>query len=107
MRFMLALAALLITSSVQAETKLAPWQEKSAEALSSFGKFKEVDWNQNISLWVFVDNDGSDWNSVGNYVCKIIVGNGKPDDVYVGITFWDHQSALAGNGVKYGRNDCR
>ncbi|KZL05539.1 hypothetical protein [Pseudovibrio sp. Ad26] len=106
MRFVLSLAALLFASGVQAETELEPWQEKSAEALSSFNKFKEVSWEQKISLWIFVENDGSDWNSIQSYVCKTLKGNGKPDSAFVVVTFWDHQAALAGNSIQYAKNPC-
>lgn len=106
MRFAITLFVLLFASNVQAETKLEPWQTKSAEALGSFNKFKEVSWEQEISLWIFVDNDGSEWAAVHDYVCQTLKGNGKPDSAFVVVTFWDHQAALAGSPVRYAKQPC-
>lgn len=92
MRVVLFSAALLIgVASANASTfKPAPWQERATTELPKlFGKIKEAQWSQDISLWLAVQRDNTQWDVAGRPICSAMDGFGRPEGAFVIITFLD------------------
>ncbi len=71
MRFMLALAALLVASNVQAETKLVPWQEEALEKVYEYKRIEHAQWNSEHILQLFSSEAWIDWYLViDQVICK-------------------------------------
>ncbi len=66
------------------------WQKKAAIALpKQFSKIKQVQWTQDVSLWLTVRRDDTDWTAANGLVCAALSGAGKPPDAFVGVSYLD------------------
>lgn len=89
--YLLALSlALVPVTAFAADYQPTPWQQKAAESLpKQFKKVLEVYWQQDISLWLRVRRDGTDWQAANRHICLALKGAGKPADALVIVRYVD------------------
>lgn len=74
-----------------------PWQQKAAQELPRiFGKIRQAHWSQDISLWLAVKRDNTNWESASHMICNALDGAGRPPGAFVALSFLD-ADAIRGN----------
>ena len=102
-------AALMLSFAVPAmaaDYQPNEWQQKALDLINQEPKVHDAIWNQAISVWVAVDDDGTDRRGYGEYVCILLNHAGKPVGEFVAITVVDYAAMLKGDFRQLGKAPC-
>ncbi|PHQ99527.1 MAG: hypothetical protein COB39_03480 [Marinosulfonomonas sp.] len=107
MKYLIAAALLAMTSTTGMATELEPWQIKGAELAKAEPTIYDAYWNQNISLWLSMVDDGSSRNGYAEVVCRLLTDAGRPQGEFVAIRVYSYSSIRNGELNQIGKAICQ
>ncbi|APX70520.1 MULTISPECIES: hypothetical protein [Brucella] len=90
-----------------AETELADWQKAGLEKIKEEKKVRDAMWSQGISLWVGLDDDGTNRRGFGEYICLVLNQAGRPKGKFVSVSLLDHAAFMRGEHKELGKAVCQ
>ncbi len=104
----LLLTALVFAAPASfAEEAMKPWQTKTLELVKAEKQVRDAIWSQSISLWVGLDDDGTNRSGFGEYLCMVTTQAGRPAGQFVAISLLDYSATLRGERVEIGKALCQ
>lgn len=97
-----AVACLALATSATA----ADWRDKVIEEIRKEPKVVEAMFPQKISLWISVQDDGTDRSGFADYFCTLLHSAGMEDGDFIVIKIWDAAAMAKDEMVELGRSEC-